>query len=103
MNMVLNKISKRKWEARLNDQDYILRGTRTPHSSHIVWVTLKDDKQVGIARRSFLQVLEQAMKDAELHGSFAEAAKFLDDHITVINVFPDPPTIRLAYDADDNS
>ena len=87
MNMVLNKISKRKWEALLNERStYILRGTKTPHTNHVVWVALKDDKQVGVAARSFLQVLEQAMKDAELHGSYAEATKFLDDHITVIDV-----------------
>ncbi len=87
MNIQLYKISKRKWEALINEKHvYILRGTKTPHTNHVVWVTLKDDKQVGIARRSFLQVLEQAMKDAELHGSYAEATKFLDDHITVIDV-----------------
>jgi hypothetical protein len=64
MYMQLHKVNKRKWEARLNGQDYILQGTKTPHTNHVVWVALRDSVQVGIATRSFQSALEFAMSDA---------------------------------------
>ena len=64
MYMQLHKVHARKWEARLNGRDYILRGTKTPHTKHVVWVALRGDTQVGVASRAFKQALEYAMEDA---------------------------------------
>ena len=67
MYMQMHKVNSRKWEARLNGRGYILQGTKTPHTNHVVWVALRTAplvEQVGIASRSFQKALEFAMSDA---------------------------------------